>query len=333
MKKIIALCLTGILLLTGCASAPASSNASDKLQIVCTIFPLYDWTKNILGEQADHAELRLLIENGVDLHSYQPTANDMITISTCDVFIYVGGESDAWVADALQEAVNPDMVVINLMEVLGDAAKQEELVEGMQAEAHDHEAEEHDHEEEDHDHEPAELDEHIWLSLKNAQVLCNEIAAQFIAMDSAHTVLYETALANYSQQLSALDTTYQTMVDTAAIDTILVADRFPFRYLVDDYNIQYYAAFVGCSAETEASFETIAFLSQKLEDLKLDTVLTIENGTPNIAQTLVQNTQEKNQTILSLHSMQGISKTQIDEGVTYLSLMQHNFDVLSTALN
>ena len=168
MKRIIAITLCLMMLACFIASCGTPSAKGDKLSIVTTIFPEYDWVKQILGDKAAHADVVMLLDNGVDLHSYQPTADDIIRISTCDLFIYVGGESDEWVEDALKESTNKDMAVINLLEVLGKDVKEEEIKEGMQEEEHEHgDGHEDDHEDDGHDHEEeTEYDEHVWLSLK-----------------------------------------------------------------------------------------------------------------------------------------------------------------------
>ena len=305
------------------ASVPSASQSDEKpLKIVTTIFPEYDWVREILGDKADNAELTMLLDNGVDLHSYQPTADDIIKISDCDLFIYVGGESDGWVEDALKEATNKDMQVINLLDVLGEQVKEEEVVEGMEAE-----------EEESEDEDEPEYDEHVWLSLKNAETLCNAINDALETIDPANKDVYAANAAAYLEKLTALDSEYQSMVDNAARKTVLFGDRFPFRYLVDDYGLNYYAAFVGCSAESEASFETVSFLSGKVDELGLPCVLTIEGAQHKIAETIVQNTAEKNQSILTLDSMQSTTSTDVANGTTYLSVMESNLDVLKQALN
>ena len=292
------------------APAPSASQSGSKpLKIVTTIFPEYDWVREILGDRADHAEVTMLLDNGVDLHSYQPTADDIIKISDCDLFIYVGGESDGWVEDALKEAANKDMQVINLLDVLGEQVKGEEVVEGMEAE-----------EEESEDEDEPEYDEHVWLSLKNAETLCNAIT-------------YAANAASYLEKLAALDGEYQAVVDNAVRKTVLFGDRFPFRYLVDDYGLSYYAAFAGCSAETEASFETISFLAGRVDELGLPCVLTIEGAQHKIAETIVQNSAAKNQSILTLDSMQSTTSADAANGRTYLSVMESNLDVLKQALN
>ena len=509
MKKITALLLALLTLvgvLAGCGKQN-DTNKTDKLSIVTTIFPEYDWVKEILGDKADNAEITLLLDNGVDLHSYQPTADDIIKISDCDLFIYVGGESDGWVDDALKNATNKNMKVINLLDVLGNSVKTEEVVEGMQETEHDHdhskevstfeddevqdrslsdwagdwqsaypfaldgtlddafaamaeegemtadeyktyyqngyktditnidiegdhieftyedgkkvgsdykyvgyyiqnwstgtkaamyrfEAEDkesgapvyiefndhmiepaaaehfhirmsnesfeaivdpenswptffpadmtdeeicehmegHDHDEdEEHEHEE-EKDEHVWLSLRNAETLCDAISDALQQIDPDNKDTYAANSSAYIEKLSALDADYQAAVDAAAYKTVLFGDRFPFRYMVDDYGLSYYAAFVGCSAETEASFETISFLAKKVDELKLPCVLTIEGAQHKIAETIVQNTAEKNQKVLTMDSMQSTTSKDVANGTTYLSVMEKNLSVLKEAL-
>lgn len=332
MKKITVLLLALFMLvsaLAGCGKQN-DTNQTDKLSIVTTIFPEYDWVREILGDKADNAEITMLLDNGVDLHSYQPTADDIVKISDCDLFIYVGGESDGWVEDALRNAANRNMKVINLLEVLGDSVKTEEIVEGMQEE-HEHEdahahddAEEHEHEE--------EADEHVWLSLKNAKMLVRVISKALQELDPDNKDIYAANADAYVKKLSALDAEYQAAVDAASNKTILFGDRFPFRYLVDDYGLRYYAAFVGCSAEIEAGFETISFLAKRVDEWKLPCVLTIEGAQHKIAETIVRNTTAKNQRVLTMDSMQSTTSKDVKNGTTYLSVMEKNLSVLKEAL-
>lgn len=507
MKKILS-CLLAVFMIStllfscGTPNSGGTSDAGDEqLNIVATIFPPYDWVRQIVGDEAEHANITLLLDNGVDLHSYQPTVEDIATISTCDMFIYVGGESDEWVEDALASATNKDMVVINLLEVLGDAVKEEEIVEGME---HEHE-DEHDHSSEgifedvdvqdrsladwqgdwqsvypylldgtldevmehkaeesetmsaedyheyyeigyatdverividgniftfyqngeaksaeysydgyeiltyesgkkgvrymfhtddnssgapinlqfsdhgiapqdaehfhlffgdethaqlltemdnwptyysselsadalaaemlnhEHSHE-GELDEHVWLSLKHAQTLCGHIAGKLADLDPENAADYEANAAAYVAQLADLDRDYQDAVTAAQGNTLLFADRFPFRYLADDYGLDYYAAFAGCSAETEASFETIVFLAEKLDELGLQNILVIESSDQSMAQTVKQSTQAKNQQILVLDSLQSVTAAHVAEGASYLAMMQTNLETLKVAL-
>lgn len=318
MKRLIALLLVFLLLgsLCACGNAPAETSQG-KLSIVTTIFPEYDWVREILGDRLEDVELTMLLDSGVDLHNYQPTADDIIKISTCDMFIYVGGESDSWVADTLKEATNGNMVVISLLDVLGDAVKQEEIVEGM---------------EHDEDEEEGEADEHVWLSLKNAEIICSYLAEAIAAMDGDSAVVYEENAAAYIEKLRALDGRYEAAVVEASGDTLLFGDRFPLRYLAEDYGLTYYAAFSGCSAETEASFETVAFLAGKVDELELSCVMTIEGSDHRLAETIVSTTAEKNQTVLTVDSMQSVTAADVKNGAGYLAIMEKNLTVLAEAL-
>ena len=507
MKKMIPLFLVltmAVGLLAGCGKKNAAEKGesdSNKLSVVTTIFPEYDWVKEILGDKAGRTDLTMLLSSGVDLHSYQPTADDIVKISDCDLFVYVGGESDGWVESVLKNADNKNVKVINLLNVLGDSVKTEESVEGMQEaeHAHDHSKEVstfEDHEVQDrslsdwegswqsaypfaldgtlddafaamaeegemtadeyktyyqkgyktnitnidiegdhiaftyedgkkvgsdykyigyyiqnwstgtkaamyrfeavdrisgapiciefndhmiesaapehfhirmsnesfdaivdpekswptffpadmtgedlcehmeghgHDHEE-EADEHVWLSLKNAKTLVAAIANALQELDPDNKDTYAANTSAYIEKLSALDGAYQSAVDGAARKTVLFGDRFPFRYLVDDYGLRYYAAFAGCSAESEASFETVSFLAKKVDELKLPCVLTIEGKNHKIAETIVENTAEKNQKVLTMDSMQSTTSEDVANGTTYLSAMEQNLSVLKEAL-
>lgn len=302
-------------------------NDSDKIQVVCTNYPIYDWVREIIGDDNDNIELTWLLDDGVDMHSFQPGTNDIALISSCDVLIYVGGESDEWMSDVLDEAVNDDMKVINLLDCLGDNKKQEEIKEGMESEEGEHE---HD-EEGEHEHEE-EYDEHVWLSLKNAKHFVEEIKSVLIEVDEDNKEVYKENCDSYVEKLDELDKQYENVVKNAAKDTIVVADRFPFLYLVEDYGLDYYAAFVGCSAETEASFETIVFLSDKIDELGLSSVLVIDNSDEKIAQTVISNTNDKNQKVLILDSLQSVTKEDVKAGKTYLSSMTDNLKIIEESL-
>ena len=339
MKRIFPLFLAltvAVSLLAGCGkknAAESGESESDKLRVVATIFPGYDWVHQIMGDRAAAADLTMLLDNGVDLHSYQPTTDDIIKVFDCDLFIYVGGESDGWAENALKTAANKDIKVVSLLEVLGERVKTEEIVEGMQDAEHTHDhdhAHEHDHEH-DHDHEE-EADEHVWLSLKNAAVLVDAISSALQELDPDNKGIYAANAAAYIEKLSALDSAYQSAVDGAAHKTVLFGDRFPFRYLADDYGLSYYAAFAGCSAESEASFETVSFLAKKVDELELPCVLTIESKNHKLAETIVQSTAGKNQKVLTMDSMQSMTSEDAANGTTYLSVMEQNLSVLREAL-
>lgn len=326
---------------------------SNKISIVCTTFPQYDWVKNILGEEAERFNVTLLLDNGVDMHSYQPAVKDIATAGSSNLFIYVGGESDTWVEDALKEAKNKDLKAINLMETLDNFVKEEEVVEGMQEEreslGHSHEKsskekqeqtqkESHENSQEINgqkeaaDEEP-EYDEHIWLSIRNAEIMVKNIEKAIEQLDSDNAKVYQTNAENYIKKLDTLDKQYANTIQNAKYKAILFGDRFPFRYMADDYDLKYYAAFAGCSAETMAGFETVTFLAKKADELRLPVILTIENSDGRIAEAVKSNTTKKNQKILAMNSLQSVTKEQIADGITYLQVMQENLSVLSEALN
>lgn len=324
MKKALSTILSAALLLTlsaGC-NAPAARD-DGKISVVTTIFPEYDWVRRIAGSDNEDLDITLLTDNGVDLHNFQPSTEDILMISECDIFIYVGGESDQWVNDALDNATNDDMIVINLLDILGERARIEETVEGMQAE--DEDAGVGDDEE--------EYDEHVWLSLNNAVLFVEAIKDALIRADSEDKDLYENNAEAYINEIKALNDRYLETVARADHNTLIFGDRFPFVYLVKDYGLDYYAAFSGCSAETEASFETIVFLSRKMDELKLDHILIIDGSDDGIARTIVENTSSGKANIIRLDSMQSVDKDDIESGISYLSIMEANLAVIEEALS
>lgn len=299
----------GCIVLGGC-----NTNFDDgKIDVVCTIFPIYDWASEVVGDTKDY-ELTLLVNNGTDMHSYQPTFLDTTKIITADAVIYVGGESDEWIEEILVNKQNPNMKIINLMNILGDKAKEEEFKDGMSGERE----------------EESELDEHIWLSLKNAQLFVVEIARILGQMDSANADLFSSRATTYNASLNQLDEQYSSAVNSSVVKTLLFGDRFPFRYLVDDYNLEYFAAFPGCSAETEASFQTITFLAKKVNELNLKAICKTETADSSIANAIKEATTNKNQAILSLNSMQS---TTLTHNASYLDIMTSNLSILVQALS
>lgn len=316
----ILLCITmaNIVMLTGCKSNTNNTDTA-KYSIVCTTFSQYDWIREILGAHTGQFELTYLLDKGGDLHNYQPTAESMAKISSADLFVYVGGESDAWVEEALKGSVNQEMCVVNLIDVLGDRIREEEVVEGMQSQ-------------EECLAEEAEYDEHIWLSLKNAAYLTDALSETIKQIDPENAADYDKNAKTYIQELHALDDAYTDAVSNAKRKTLLFGDRFPFRYMTEDYGIDYYAAFTGCSTETDASFETITFLAGKVDELELHTILVIEGSDQRIAETIRQNTRSQNQEILTIDSLQSVTAKQIESGFTYLGAMRDNLEVLKKAL-
>lgn len=322
MKRLFSVIMTAVLVLTafsGCAGGKNATDKNGKFKIIAALFSEYDWLKNITKD-VDGVELTLLMDSSTDMHSFQPTADDIYKISSCDMFVYTGGESDKWVADVLKTA--PNVKAVNLMETLGEKAKQEEVVEGMEAEE----------EEKEEGGEEPEYDEHIWLSLKNAKLLCQSLCDKLTESDSAHKSAYAANTKAYIASLDKLDSDYTSAVKGAKYDTLIFADRFPFRYLTDDYNLKYYAAFVGCSAETEASFETVKFLADKLTELKLPALCTIEGSDKKIAKTVIQTAGAKNTQILTFNSIQSVDLSGGAKNNSYLEIMKENLNALKQAL-
>ena len=316
MRKIFSLLIASMLAVLFASPIFAAS-------ITVSIFPVYDWAREISKGVSN--DITLLLDSGADIHSYQPSAEDIVSISESDLFVYVGGESDEWAEDALKIPGKTSRRVIDLLDVLGDSVKPEELVEGMQHEHH------HDHEE--HEHKDSEPDEHIWLSLRNAEMICRKLAETLAEADPSHKDIYESNARTYAGKLSSLDKEYISMVSDSKRKVILFADRFPFRYLADDYGLKYYAAFSGCSAESEASFETVIFLAQKSDELNLLCVLKIDGANHKIAETVINSSKNHGRKILTLDSMQSASRKDIDAGKTYLGVMRSNLEILKEALN
>lgn len=315
MKKIIALALCLIMAAGLLASCSQQKKNDGKTRIVVSIFPVYDWVRQIVGDKSDSVEVSLLLDSGVDLHSYQPTTDDIAEIADADLLIGVGGESDKWIDEVVPASGNNDLKVVLLLDLLGDRAKEEELVEGMQGEEEE---------------EGPGYDEHVWLSLKNASFLTEKLADVLSDVDKERADLYKKNAAAYAAKLDEVDKKYEDAVSAAPVKTILFGDRFPFRYMADDYGLTYYAAFVGCSSESEASFETVAFLAGKVDELGLKHVLQIETSDGAIARTVIESTKTKDQDILTLDSLQNATGA---DGETYLDVMESNLDVLKKALN
>jgi len=351
MKRLVAAALTIFIILAGCAQAGAPATTAPapvqptptqampeeqtetapedrNLSIVTAIFPQYDWVREILGDHAERFDLTLLLDILVDLHSYQPSISDIALISASDLFIHVGGHSDGWVDDVLRQATNPNMVVLNLLEVLGDAVLMEIEIEGAEHICDDDC-------DDDHDHGGVHLgeDEHVWLSLRHAKTICAAITDALAELDPDNAEAFRRNLDAYVERLSALDMEFQAVADAASVRTLVFADRFPFRYLMEDYGIRFYAAFSGCHAAAEASFSTIVFLATRMEELGLGNIMISETADGSIARTVISSTPGGGQQILVLNAMQAVLRRDIDEGLTYLSVMESNLDVLREALS
>lgn len=315
LKKLLAAISLIAVLFTAAGCSQKAGDASKGVRVVCSIAPLFDWTRQIT-EGTGITDLRLIIGNGTDLHSFQPSAADIISIKNADVLIYVGGESDGWIRDALKETGNKNQKAVCLMDVLKDAIVEEEVVEGMQGEDKEEEGE------------GPEYDEHVWMSLRLASKSCKAIEEALSAVSSKDAEKLKANLENYTAKLTSLDRQYEEMVRSARLDTMIVCDRYPFRYLADDYKIKYSAAFAGCSAETEASFETVKFLADKVRSLDVKTVLTIENSDGKLAKTVIGTSGKSDVKAGVLDSMQSAGKD-----LDYLSVMTRNLDVLKAALS
>lgn len=309
----------------GCAdkdNSPSADTGNDDstktLNVVCTMFPQYDWVRNIAGENLENINLTLLLDSGTDLHSYAPTPEDIVKISKADIFIHIGGESDKWVDGTLASANNPDLKVVNLMSLLGDDIYKVEAAAGVQ---------QHKHEDGSHHH---VYDEHIWLSPKKAIILCEAVKDALIEKDPDNKEIYEKNYNEYNEKLVALDKDYEDAVKNGTRDTVLVADRFPFVYLMNDYGIKHYAAFAGCSTESDASFETIKFLAEKTNELGLKVILITETGDETVANTIRESTSTKDQEILVLDALQSVTREKLS--TSYYDVMEKNLEVIKQAL-
>lgn len=315
-----------VIALSGCGDA--TPQEANDLEIICAGFPEYDWTRNILGDNPSNIALELIVDSGTDMHSYQATVDDIARISRCDLLIYTGGVSEQWITDAVESGRDESHPVLELLHLEGMkllTLENDTTHQHTDDHAHEHEAE--------HDHAHGEIDEHLWLSLRNAGVSCQAIADELCRIDPDHADLYKSNLASYLNQLNELDASFTSAIEAATLKTILVADRFPFRYLTADYGLDCYAAFSGCSSETDASFETIIFLAEKLDELNLPAVITTEGSTDSIADAVIQNSSAPDTKTLTLDSMQSVTRTQMDAGENYISIMQRNLDTLAQALN
>lgn len=313
MKKITALILSCFLVFSvaGCAE---QSKSGDKIKIVCTAFPQYDWAREITENSSDFDIF--FLGGGADIHNYQPSAEDIINLKSADAVIYIGGASDSWISDALADS---DAKSLSMLECIGSSVKEEAHSEGME------EHEEHGH------HEASELDEHVWLSLKNAAAICGRISEMLTDISPENKDMILKNAENYIEKINEIDARYAEIISDSAYKTLIFADRFPFLYMTDDYNLSYYAAFPGCSAESEASFETLAFLSKKLDELALPAVMVTDETNIKLAETVLNNSENSNCKILSLSSMQSVSREDIDK--SYITIMEQNLVTLREALN
>ena len=313
MKKIISVILCMAAVLAVCCSCEKTETKKDdgKLNIVTTIFPPYDFAKNAGGE---YVNVSMLLKPGMESHSYDPTPQDIIKIQECDLFIYTGGESDEWVKDILESGDKKPKKVLAMMDIVDTV--EEETVEGM--------------EKEENDGDEIEYDEHVWTSPKNAINITASITNALCQLDENHQASFTQNMMAYRRDLLLLDDSFREVTDNAKRKTIVFGDRFPFRYLADEYDLKYYAAFPGCSAETEPSPSTVSFLIDKVREEKIPVVFSIEFSNGKVADTICESTGAKK---LTLHSCHNVTQDEFDSGISYLSLMQKNVQALKEALD
>lgn len=325
MKRIFALILALILALSLCACGREGQDGDEnKLQVMASCFPYYDFARQIGGE---HIEPSLLIAAGREVHSFEPTPLDVVRLSECDVFLYNGGESELWVTEILESAGENIAVTAAMMEYAPLLA--EEFVEGMETSVHHHHHEEEGEAHHDHDHEELAYDEHVWTSPVVAQDLCRAICEALCAADPAHRDDYEANLTAYLAELQALDEAFRTVVAEGKRTTLVFGDRFPLQYFCAEYGLTYSAAFHGCAGDTEPSLGTMKYLIDKVEAENLPVVYTIELSSQKIANAIAETTDAR---VLTFHSCQTVSRQEFDDGATYLSLMWNNAEALKEGL-
>ncbi len=317
MKKIISLIISSIIItivMCACQTNTVDSEKKDssgKINVVTTIFPPYDFTRQVGG---DNVDITMLLKPGTESHTYDPTPQDIIKIQSCDLFIYVGGESDEWVNEILDSNDSKPKKIITLMDCVDTI--QEEITQGM--EKHN-----------EHDGDEIEYDEHVWTSPKNAITISKKISDTLSELDPENKELYDNNTSEYSKKLSLLDSKFHNIVDNAKRKTIIFGDRFPLRYFADEYGLTYYAAFPGCSSETEPSAATVSFLINKVKEEDIPVVFTLEFSQEKIADTICEDTGAKKSIFNSCHN---ITQEQFDNGVTYIDLMNENAKNLEEAL-
>ncbi len=323
MKKRTFCALLVLVLLFSLISCNTNKEENGKIKIVCTLFPQYDWIKNVT-QSSDNVEASLLIANGTDPHSYQPTASDVMTISNCDIIIYVGGDSDTWVQKAIERSKNKNINKIALSSLDG--------IELCNISASSHSHGEHEHEYEGHSH--GTVDEHLYLSLHNAKAATKALAIELCKIDADNAELYQENAAEYIRNLDKLDSDFRSDLESANIEEpfMLFADRFPFIYLLSDYKISYSAAFEGCTADVDASFDTIVRLIKEVDEHDAKYVAVTETSNKTLARTVITSTKSKSQEIIVLNAMQAVTSAQIESGTTYLSVMKDNLNTVRKAV-
>ena len=320
-KRLFALLLALTLAAGLCGCADRQKVEDGRLQVVCSVFPYYDFARQIGGDDVD---VTLLVAAGKETHSFEPTPLDVITLSQADVFLYNGGESEAWVDDILSAAGENIAVTLPLMPQVSALA--EEWAEGMEG-AHDEH--DHDHDHETHDSDDIEYDEHVWTSPVLAKALCQAICDALCQADPAHREGYQARLTDYLAQLDGLDAAFREVVEAGHRRLLVFGDRFPLLYFCKEYGLDYRAAFHGCASDTEPSLATLKYLIDKVEDEEIPVVYPIELSSRKVADAIAETTGAK---VLTFHSCQTVSRTEFDGGATYLSLMEQNVEALREGL-
>ena len=315
MRKKLMPLLIALFLLCGCAAPIAQTTQTGNLTVVCAAFPEYCWVRAVIGD-ARGVDIRLLMDNGVDAHSYQPSVQDIVTAENCDLLVYSGGPSEAWLTDTAAQ-YRTEKATVCLMGVLSDRLLMEDRGSVLQVE---------------NGTDAFEVDEHVWLSLRNAEICVNALCGALSALDPDGGAQYAANAENYSAALNTLDVDFSRAIEHATVRELVFADRFPFLYLLNDYGIAHTAAFQGCSAESEASFQTIIALTERLDALNLPAVLVMEGSNDALAKAVVAGSGEPEREILVLNSMQSVTKKEFASGVDYLDIMRENFAILARAM-
>lgn len=311
IKKLKCIAVIFVLFLTACVPQMNGTEESGKINITATIFPQYDFARQIAG---DKANVTMLLPAGSESHTYEPSPQDIIKIQSSDIFIYTGGESDNWIDEILNTINTDNMKIISLTEICETI--EEESFDGT----------EHNHESED-EH---EIDEHVWTSPVNALSIAEEISKVLCEIDAENADFYSDNLNAYSEALRELDNEFNDIVNTAERNTMIVADRFPFIYFAKEYGLEYYAAFPGCAEETEASIPAVSFLIDKVSEENIPVVFYVEFSDHKLADTIAEGTGAKT---MMFHSCHNVTADEFKNGVTYTELMSKNAEALREALN
>ena len=320
MKRLLSLLLAGVLLLGALCGCSVPAKQEEGLSVVATIFPQYDFARQVMGSSDD---LTMLLRPGQEVHSYEPTPQDIIAIQNCDLFIYVGGESDAWIEDVLEGMDTSHMVILSLMDLVDPLEEDtDSVLENPEEHSHEDGEATHLHQE--------EYDEHVWTSPKNAMLITQAICDALCGIDPSNAQTYRQNTAAYLEQLDGLDQDFREVISNASRDTLIFGDRFPLLYFVREYGLNYYAAFPGCASETEPSAATVARLIDLVREEQVPVVYQIELSNGNIARSIADSSGAKVETFYTCHN---ITRDDFNAGETYLSLMERNVNSLKEALN